>query len=293
MGLLSWGLFLHMPALAISVAALCWKEQRRVAIAAGAMAGALVALWAYCFCYEAYNLKVRHYEIRSAKLSAPMRIAVAADIQTDRPKAYDAKAMARMMAEQPDFVVFAGDNIQTRNWTAYKEGTAALNAILRDANIATSLGAIAVRGNTDHEPLWRVNFADLPVQILVGERIELANGVVVDGLSMQQSFGRELELPATDAFHIVVGHCPNFALSAIAPDLMIAGHSHGGQVAIPGLGPLIKGSSVLRAWAAGHTEIAPGRHLVVSTGIGPERGNAPRLRFFCPPEIVIIDLLPQ
>ncbi|MFT5131080.1 MAG: putative MPP superfamily phosphohydrolase [Rhodothermales bacterium] len=293
MGLLSWGIFLHMPALALTVAVLCWREQRRLAVAASAVALALVSLWAYCFCFEAYNLKVRHYEIRSAKINSPMRIAVAADIQTDRPKEYDVRAMDRMMAEKPDLIVFAGDYIQTRNWSEYEAGTKALNAILRNTGIAAPLGAVAVRGNTDHEPLWRANFANLPIQILDGQRIELANGVTLDGLSMQDSFSREIALGASDAFHIVVGHCPNFALSDIAPDLMIAGHTHGGQVALPGIGPLIKGSVVPRSWAAGHTKISPDRHLVVSTGIGLERGHAPRLRFLCPPEIVIIDVLPQ
>jgi hypothetical protein len=46
------------------------------------------------------------------------------------------------------------------------------------------------------------------------------------------------------------------------------------------------------AWADGVTELAPGRTLVVSRGIGMERGYAPRLRFNCRPEIVIIDLVP-
>jgi hypothetical protein len=50
--------------------------------------------------------------------------------------------------------------------------------------------------------------------------------------------------------------------------------SDSGQVALPGIGPLVKGSVVPRKWAAEHTELAPNRHLVVSTstGIGMEPG---------------------
>jgi uncharacterized protein len=40
------------------------------------------------------------------------------------------------------------------------------------------------------------------------------------------------------------------------------------------------------------TQIAPDSTLVVSRGIGLERGNAPRLRFLCRPEVVVIDLVP-
>jgi hypothetical protein len=46
-------------------------------------------------------------------------------------------------------------------------------------------------------------------------------------------------------------------------------------------------------WAAGVTDLGRGRTLVVSRGIGLERMNAPRLRFFCRPEIVVVDLRPS
>jgi non-ribosomal peptide synthetase component F len=45
-------------------------------------------------------------------------------------------------------------------------------------------------------------------------------------------------------------------------------------------------------WAAGVTALEGGRTLVVSRGIGMERGYAPRLRFPCRPEIVVIELEP-
>jgi predicted MPP superfamily phosphohydrolase len=40
------------------------------------------------------------------------------------------------------------------------------------------------------------------------------------------------------------------------------------------------------------TDLGNGRKLVVSRGIGMERGGAPRLRFLCRPEVIVIDLLP-
>ena len=66
---------------------------------------------------------------------------------------------------------------------------------------------------------------------------------------------------------------------------------------LPGIGPLITFSEVPRSWACGMTEIGPAgeagrRTLVVSRGIGLERGDAPRLRFLCRPELVILDVTP-
>jgi hypothetical protein len=96
-----------------------------------------------------------------------------------------------------------------------------------------------------------------------------------------------------DRFHIVLGHSPNFSLGPVDADLLIAGHTHGGQVQLPLIGPLLTLSHVPRSWASGVTEIALGKTMVVSRGIGMERGAAPRLRFLCRPELVVVDLLPE
>jgi predicted MPP superfamily phosphohydrolase len=103
----------------------------------------------------------------------------------------------------------------------------------------------------------------------------------------------EVRIPETDEFHIVVAHAPDFALGYAPADLLVAGHTHGGQVQAPFIGPLLTLSRVPRNWAAGGLIGLDGdRHLVVSRGIGMERGWAPRLRFLCPPQLVVIDLKP-
>jgi len=75
--------------------------------------------------------------------------------------------------------------------------------------------------------------------------------------------------------------------------LSLAGHTHGGQVRLPVLGPVTTLSSVPRRYAAGLSVRPAGGHLFVSRGIGMERENAPRLRFLCRPQLVVIDLLPE
>jgi predicted MPP superfamily phosphohydrolase len=94
-------------------------------------------------------------------------------------------------------------------------------------------------------------------------------------------------------FHIVLGHAPDFALGNVQGDLFVAGHTHGGQVRLPIIGPIITFSRVPRHMAAGVTELAGGRTLVVSRGTGMERGYAPRMRFLCRPELVVIEIAPR
>jgi predicted MPP superfamily phosphohydrolase len=91
---------------------------------------------------------------------------------------------------------------------------------------------------------------------------------------------------------VVLGHSPNFALAPIDADLLIAGHTHGGQFCLPLIGPLMTNAEVPRRWASGATKLPGGATLVVSRGVGMERGAAPRLRFLCRPELAIIDLTP-
>ena len=86
---------------------------------------------------------------------------------------------------------------------------------------------------------------------------------------------------------------PNFALGEIPADLLVAGHTHGGQVRLPWIGPMITHSRIPHAWAAGLTELPGGGKLLVSRGIGMERGFAPPMRFLCRPELMVIDLVPE
>ena len=74
--------------------------------------------------------------------------------------------------------------------------------------------------------------------------------------------------------------------------MLLAGHTHGGQVRFPLVGALVTNARVPRSWAAGLTELPGGNRLLVSRGIGMECGYAPRIRFLCRPELVVIDLGP-
>ncbi len=114
-------------------------------------------------------------------------------------------------------------------------------------------------------------------------------------LSEADSFDPSLEVARANPgrLHVVLGHSPDYALGRIEADLLVAGHTHGGQVQLPLVGPLVTLSEVPRRWAAGLTELPGGARLLVSRGIGMEGGAAPRLRFLCRPELAVIELTPE
>ena len=93
---------------------------------------------------------------------------------------------------------------------------------------------------------------------------------------------------------LFVGHAPDYALSLEhreQPFLALAGHTHGGQVQLPFFGPLWTLTDIPRVYADDFLPFGRGV-LSVSRGIGMERGEAPRLRFLCRPELRLITLMP-
>ena len=83
---------------------------------------------------------------------------------------------------------------------------------------------------------------------------------------------------------IVFGHQPDYVIPLTAAggvDLALAGHTHGGQVALPLFGPPYTSSPLPRRYAGGLHDYQ-GTLLHVSRGVGMERGPAPQIRFLVP-----------
>jgi predicted MPP superfamily phosphohydrolase len=285
---LSWALFLHTPVLGLGLAVQLRRRGPSTVAALGALG--LAAVGVDAFGVEPRALEVSHLEVRSRKLHEPLKVVVLSDIQTDDVGEYEHVALARAAEEHPDLVLLTGDYVQARG--AERAGVArAFTDLIRTSGLRPRLGAFAVRGNVD-DPDWEDLFAQTAVTAISATRSFDAGPVRLEALSLGDSFDVGLSLPGSAQFQIAFGHGPDFALGDVGADLLIAGHTHGGQVRLPGIGPLLTLSCVPREWAAGATALPGGRTLVVSRGIGMERAQAPRLRFLCRPQVVVIDLRP-
>lgn len=292
--LLTWAAFLHAPLFLLGSAGLCARHARGSGALAGALALALLVIATDAFLIEPRWLEVTTVELRSAKISAPVRIAFLADIQTDAPGAYEARVFREVTAARPDLILFGGDYIQQHDHAAYQAAAATLQQQLREAGWQPRLGAYAVQGNVD-AATWPTIFAGTGITPISEDTTFDLGEVTVTALSRWTSGLTQHRLVAPESaerYHIVVGHLPNYSLGEVAADLLLAGHVHGGQVRLPFIGPLITLAATPRAWAVGVTALTPEQTLIVSRGIGMERGTAPRLRFLCRPELILIDLLP-
>jgi predicted MPP superfamily phosphohydrolase len=96
-----------------------------------------------------------------------------------------------------------------------------------------------------------------------------------------------------NAPQVLLYHSPELMPQAITHhiDLYLCGHTHGGQVRLPFIGPILTSSQLGRKFVMGLYR--HGRtHLYVSRGVGLEGLSAPRVRFMCPPEITLVTIRP-
>jgi uncharacterized protein len=290
--LLAFGLIIHCNVFLLGASYLLLKQTRGIALVCGSLALVLIAIGIYSLFIEPHWLEISRVSVPASSLKTPFRVALIADIQTEMPGPYEEGALRKAQAEEPDLVLLLGDYIQASGSDRYTTACKAFNKMLRDVKLEAPLGVHAVRGNVDRSDIRHWYFADLAVSTYENTRTVDLGPLALTGLSWEDSLNRHLSLEPRKKFHIVFGHHPDFSMGEVKADLLLAGHTHGGQVRLPFIGPILTLSWVPRAWAAGLTKLRPYKTLIVSRGIGMERGNAPEMRFLCRPEIVIVDLIP-
>jgi uncharacterized protein len=100
---------------------------------------------------------------------------------------------------------------------------------------------------------------------------------------------------ATGDVAIGLSHCPEpRVVDAFAADgfsLVMSGHTHGGQLRVPGFGALVTNCGLDRRRARGLSPWGAGTWLHVSAGLGTSP-YAP-VRFACPPEATLLTLIPR
>jgi hypothetical protein len=252
--------------------------------------GAVTGTATYGVAYERHNIGVTHANLDVFGLPPALdglKVALLTDVHHSRLVGADdvTKAVQLVLAEHPDLIVLGGDYV-TFGDRAFVGPVADLLAPLKAPH-----GVFAILGNHDDDrdmpaALARKGFTVLKDQrtrlALRGEELELA------GVRFWTRRPADLTrvLNKARGTVLLLAHDPRRLVEAAALNIpvVLSGHTHGGQVLLPGVGAVVKATRfpVLQGIARrGNTSI------FVSRGIGTV--YVP-VRFNCPPEVALVTL---
>ncbi|WP_022873698.1 metallophosphoesterase [Nesterenkonia alba] len=293
----------------------------RLGAAAGLTTAALGAgTLAYAHFVELKRFTVRHVELPVRGLRAPLRILHISDVHYVPGQRQKFEWLQSLAELRPDVVVNTGDNLSH---------PAAVPEVLQALAPLRAFPGVFVPGSNDYyAPQFRnpLKYFRGPSEVrhTVAEQLpteELFAGFTHSGwidLTNRHTAvhygGLHLHFSGTDDAHIdrdtvtgwpegpadlrlAVTHSPMRrvleAFTRTGADLILAGHTHGGQVCLPGRRALVTNCDLPPRQASGLSEVTTATRnaaLHVSAGIGTS-AKAP-IRLFCPPEATLLTVTP-
>lgn len=238
---------------------------------------------------------------------------------------YDGQRLSEQMLEQaiaasnqaePDLVLLTGDYVT--------DDPAPIHQLVqRLKHLESRAGIYAVLGNHDiiyhpeakqqvQEALTSIGIRVLSNEVVYPLGSELALVGLADYWSCEFNPALVMNQLAAELPRIVLSHNPDTAqvLRQWRVDLQLSGHTHGGQIVIPGIGPVIPSLRTIRRRIPSsirrfvpflqkdchkvvrHWEWAQGQHQVGTNQLYVNRGLGTYSpgRLFCPPEVTAITL---
>ncbi len=231
----------------------------------------------------------------ATKLSG-LRLAFASDFHAGAPTDPEVllSAAAALRDAAPDVLLLGGDYVSVNpshvDWLAPILGS-----------IPAPLGHFAVMGNHDRwidgDYVIR-RLEDAGIQVLVNRGVQLPapyENVCICGLD-DDFAGRPdpaAAMAGAGGVRILLMHSPSALLEVGSErfDLALCGHTHGGQIALPGGLPiLVPEGRLSRKYARGRFDLGEGRTMIVSVGLGC---SGVPLRAFANPEVLVCRLVPS
>lgn len=265
--------------------------------------GVFLTLFLWAFWIEPDSLRVQTYDLalkRWPAEQAGLRIAVIADIHAGAPWIDDAKLrkICEMVAAvHPDLILSVGDLLMGQNFLGHEVTPEHIADQL--TCLKAPLGHYAVLGNNDYaygETRMRDALQAHDIKVIDNQVVRIAqksHQFWLAGFKDAAHWHRRA-LPIVDQIHddapiIGLTHEP-VTFRTISPriNLVIAGHTHGGQVRIPFFGRPALTYMHMNDYEAGH--YFRQTDLFVSSGIGT---NNLAVRLGVPPEISLLVLRPS
>lgn len=264
----------------------------------------------YARLVEPNILRIHSQEITIPKLSHPLTIAFVSDIHVgdEKKEGSVAKIIQKIQSVHPDIIILGGDYIVNSGTT--KDESIYLTPLKQ---LAEKYPTFAVMGNHeygynrydypitgDKSEFVKKRFSELGIRLLI-------NNLVCPTIQEQKIclFGNDDVYKKNFNFDelknwdetiplIQISHNPDGILywpeGKQKPDLELAGHTHGGQIWLPLIGPL--GKVDARIGTNYYRGLNYWQNIPIFTSVGAGESGV-GLRFLTPPEITVITLVSQ
>jgi len=227
--------------------------------------------------------------------AAPVTIALLSDIHVagpDMPPERLSKIVAQVNALRPDLVLIAGDLVSEKRTATRIYGPEEIVAPL--GALDAPLGVLVVPGNHDHWynlPGLARELREQGIGLLINDAVQ-AGPLVMGGLDDAYTGRADVRrtLAAMDRLtggRVIFGHSPDsFPQLPGSVSLMLAGHTHCGQIGYPWGGAPAHLSQYGDRYGCGRVD-EDGKTLVVGAGLGT---SLIPVRLFARPEVWLIEL---
>lgn len=266
---------------------------------------ALAGLWSTHV--EPTRLVVDRQGLGATGAIRPVVVGVISDLHLRDVGAYERDAVDEVVRADPDVVIVAGDLYQIDDDELPLRLPEYVGLV---RSITERVDTVVLTTGHSDDPEILEEIAESTGAVLLSDQVldTIVDGQPITIAGLSHPLG---DVPATidpmledllaesyrsEDLVVLVSHSPDPVLTMsdrLPIDLLISGHTHGGQVTVPGIGPVFGRSDVPRVVAAGGLHLVNGRPVYVSTGVGVERGQAPQVRFRSRPSVGIITIVPS
>lgn len=287
--------------------------KKRLGILILIILGVLVALVLLGLYSSKHFLSESFYEIPSSKVSKSIRIVQLTDLHNSEFGENNGKLVKRVAAQQPDMILVTGD-LLNQDVERTDIATTLISGLKEIAPVYVSYGNHESGYEKKYGIDLRALYTDAGATVLEYDWIDITVkdqqirlgglfGYCLPGelLKTGEAWKKECDFlegfQDTDALTLLMCHMPvcwqiNGSLDSWDMDIVFAGHSHGGQIRIPGVGGLWAPD---RGWFPGREQGLywsqdDQKVLVLSRGLG-NRDKLPRFNNI--PEILVAEIVPE
>ncbi len=244
---------------------------------------------------NALDVRLNKIVVRSVRVPASFddyRILFISDLHIDGMERLSERLIQLVKDIEVDLCIFGGD-YRMEMYGAFTNANRKLKGLV--PHIQARDGVFGVLGNHDCLEI-APELEDVGICMLINDSVTIRNNgdaVSIVGLDdphyykchdLDKAFA---DVPKT-AFAILAAHSPEIVMEIKdhRVDFCLCGHTHGGQIRLPGIGPVFTHSKAPRSTSAGLWQYNAIKGYT-STGAG---SSGIPLRFHCPPEVVLVTL---